>query len=167
MARATDHYPQHRVFAPPLGPKTLHVALLGIGVTFCGLTGYVVVVGGAVDWLLVSGAITLFVGIRFTQTVPAHLEHALRRLIDREVLVLAEGDSLQRLAADVETRVFRFAAPGCGIIIAVAIAVGYLVAFPLHQLASRALLIIASVIGGYIAGCYLDTHKNLPALIGL
>lgn len=167
MTRETDLESRPRVFAPPLGPRAHRLVLGGVGATLGVLALYIILAFDVVDWLLISGAVTLFVGILAAQSIPTHLDHTLRRLADRQVLVFPAGSDLDRFRADLERWVVRYAAPGCGIVIAVCVAAGFLAAFPLYWLETRIPFMVASVVGGYIAGCYLGRMALYGALAWL
>ena len=107
---------------------------------------------GKWDVLNLSAWATLAAGMAIAQTIPERLRRTLLRLVDRGALEASEG----RIAEVFETACERAAAWGrrVGLIVAVAIGLAFLVAFP-AGLASRIVLVTLALVGAYIAGFQL------------
>ena len=102
------------------------------------------------DWMLISGWLTLLVGLWWAWEMPEELEKGLDRLAHRQVLaVTAEG--LCRLKRELEERVVKRWAPLGGL----AVALGVALAFAAAHYKWSLLFAATETLGGYIAGCLL------------
>jgi hypothetical protein len=109
---------------------------------------------GIWDWLLISGWFALITGLLLAHNVPDKLEHMLDRLANREALAVTP-EQLHSFKQELETRVQKYWALGGASTVALAILVAFAFAFPGRQVYFKIPLILAEMLGGYIAGCYL------------
>lgn len=142
-----------RTFLPPFSPPVQKALILLVALALATIAALSSMARGTVDWLLLSGGLTLLVGIHQAHAIPEALERTLRRIWDRGVL--QSGSSLDELTGELETAVVTRWAPIGGAVVAASIALAFAGAFPSGQLLSRIPLVVTEVCGGYLAGCYL------------
>jgi hypothetical protein len=107
------------------------------------------------DWMLLTGLVTLIVGVQVARGVRARLDQTIGRLVDRGVLVLdADGRQAFDLALDARARAW---AARSGLIVAAAVGAAFVVAFGPAQVLEpgRLLLTLVETALGFIAGRYL------------
>jgi hypothetical protein len=143
-----------RTFVPPLSPEGQRRAAIVVPAMLGLLCGYLLLVEGTTDWLLISGSVALVVGLILTHALPARMDHMLGRLAHRGVLAVPV-DQLWPLGQELERHVVRFWAPLLGGIVAVSIGAAFVGAFSWQELTARYPLLLVEMAGGYIAGCYL------------
>lgn len=143
-----------RRFIPPLDQQMQWIVIFAVVGMLALLWIYSAVAYKRLDWLLISGWMSLILAIIFVQKIPQKLEQTLCRLVNRGVLAASE-ERIEDLQEELEDRLVRYWALAVGGFSALAIAVAFFWAFSLEQLGARIPLFVAEVIGGYVAGCYL------------
>lgn len=105
------------------------------------------------DLLLITGALTFYVGLRLAASMPIRLSRTLARLVDRGVLRLASGtfaEFVERLERDADTW-----ARVTAVIAALAMMGAFTGALAQEYTHQRALLGGLETIGAYVAGTFL------------
>jgi hypothetical protein len=147
-----------RIFVPPFGARVqrfaLVVLLLLAAISFSRMR--------TSDWLLMSGWLSLILGLSLARTLPDRLEQALARLADRGVLVVTP-DQLDRFCQDLEDSIVRRWAPGFGAVCALSLVPAWAFAVGGNLLLALPEL-FAEMVGGYIAGCYIGRAARYGAL---
>jgi len=138
---------------PPLGPGMQRFAIAVAGSTL-PLLWINAVWKGIWDWLLISGWFALIAGLWLAHGVPDKLEDTLDRLANRGALAVTP-ERLYSFKQELETRLVKYWALGAGSIVALSILIAFAFAFPGREIYFRIPLILAEMLGGYIAGCYL------------
>ena len=143
-----------RIFVPPFsaGAQRFVIAAAASALTLLGID--VVLVNGVPDWLLISGWLALMLGLWLAHGIPDKLEHTLDRLANRGVLAVTP-ERLCSFKQDLEVRAVKYWALGGGSIVLLAVLTAFALAFPGRGLFSRIPLLLAEMLAGYIAGCYL------------
>jgi len=157
-----------RIFVPPLGAAVQPFAIIISGALLLLVWIGEVLLESRYDWLLISGWFAFTFGLWLAQKLPESLEDALDRLVNRGALVISP-EQLSSFKQDLERKITRYWAPACGSVIAVAILGAFVRTFWPSQLLDRLPLVVAEMLGGYIAGCYLGRmacYGMLGPLIG-
>jgi hypothetical protein len=173
MMWATD-----RVFVPPLGRKAQPFVVAVPALALACMSLYVWSIEGHRDWLLLSGWFALMIGLLLAHSIPDKLDHMLDRLATRGVLVIppepersngpnlggAEralaGDrlspqQLESLKTAFEEKAVTYWSPLAGILIGMALAAAFVLAFTDEELSSRIPLLVVEIFSGFVSGCYL------------
>jgi hypothetical protein len=145
--------PEIRIFVPPFGLGMQRFAIAMAGLTLA-LLWINTMWEGICDWLLISGWFALIAGLLLAHDVPDKLEYILDRLANRGALAVTPKQ-LHSFKQELETRVVKYWALGGGSTIAFAILVAFAFAFPGREIYFKIPLVLAEMLGGYIAGCYL------------
>lgn len=143
-----------RIFIPPFGWQTQWLFAAAAVGTLAIIWSYSVWKSGYWDWLLISGWITLVIGLCLVHGIPGRFEDMLSRLAERRVLELTP-DQLCEFKVDLERKVVSTWAPATGVTVAIAIGIAFANAFSSVELVTRIPLVAGEIIGGYVAGCYL------------
>jgi hypothetical protein len=104
------------------------------------------------DVLLISGWCTFILGLLLVRSVPARFERMLERLLRRGVLRVDTQDRGLKRAMELKTRLWGRVGAG---VVAAAILLAFLAAFWKAFTFDRALLTVAQVLAGLVAGFYL------------
>jgi hypothetical protein len=143
-----------RTFVPPLSPRLYWFSLAIVISSFCLILVRVLWYTGSLDWLLVSGLAAFVLGLCLTHTITERIDHTLNRLTNRSALA-ATPEQIYTFSRHLETQIVKYWSPIFGSIVAISIGAAFVAAFSIQQLSTRYLLLIAEMLGGYIAGCYL------------
>jgi hypothetical protein len=143
-----------RIFVPPLSAAVQPFAISIAGAALLLLWVAEVLLEDRYDWLLLSGWLAFTLGLWLAQRLPDSLEDTLDRLVNRGVLAVSQ-EQLWSFKQDLEKKITRYWAPICGSVTALAILGAFVRAFGASLLHARLLLLVAEILGGYIAGCYL------------
>lgn len=142
-----------RVFVPPFGVGMQRSAIAAAAVTLAYLW-IDEAWKGVWDWLLISGWCALIVGLWLAHGVPVKLKYTLERLANRGAIGVTP-EQLDTFEQELEENVEKYWALGGGATVAVAILVAFAFAFPGREILFKIPLMLAEMLGGYIAGCYL------------
>jgi hypothetical protein len=125
------------------------------------------------DFLLLTGVACFYIGLKEVGFLKERFENTLKRLIERGVVDLKEGQSFDGIKKQFEITAHTWMRV-TGLICGIAMLVAFIVALTLNFRFDLVLLGIAEVIGAYIAGNYIgrmilygrlgtwlsETHKN-------
>ena len=106
------------------------------------------------DLLLLTGIACFYVGLREVANVQARFEHGLKRLVERNVILLPDSLTVEAFTQLLD----RQAQPwikATGLLAALAMMIAFIHATLEEYTLQRALLAIPEIIGAYIAGNYL------------
>lgn len=157
-----------RNFVPPFASAMQRFIIAAAGSAFALIWIYELANEGRYDWLLISGWLAFILGLWLTHGLPERLEYTLDRLVNRGALAMTP-ERLNALKQDLERRIVKYWAPISGSVIALAILGAFVFRSRTPLVPNGLPLLLAEIVGGYIAGCYLGRmacYGMLGFLIG-
>lgn len=141
-----------RNLVPPFGPviQRFVIAIASSALLLVWICE--VAIEGRYDWLLISGWLAFLLGLWLAHGLPERLENTLDRLVNRGALAMTP-ERLNSFKQDLERRIVKYWAPIGGSVTVLAILSAFVLRSPL--LLYTLPILLAEMLGGYIAGCYL------------